>query len=184
MEKIKKLTPIQASGENYKYIKFTKKKNYQILKETKLLHQKRENLSKTQIIEFSILFIILNYYEIASKKLEELSEIIFSSKKNESFKNSILSLLTEGRDKNDFQEQINIKYRNLFEEIKINFNIEMITKGKTDEDILDLLNELIHDFKEQNNLKKIESLEKELINNLDESSYSELIRLKSQLNRE
>jgi DNA primase len=184
LEKIKKLTPIQASGENYKYIKFTKKKNYQILKETKLLHQKRENLSKTQIIEFSILFIILNYYEIASKKLEELSEIIFSSKKNESFKNSILSLLTEGRDKNDFQEQINIKYRNLFEEIKINFNIEMITKGKTDEDILDLLNELIHDFKEQNNLKKIESLEKELINNLDESSYSELIRLKSQLNRE
>ena len=60
----------------------------------------------------------------------------------------------------------------------------MITKGKTDQDILDLLNELIHDFKEQDNLKKIESLEKELINNLDESSYSELIRLKSQLNRE
>ena len=60
----------------------------------------------------------------------------------------------------------------------------MITKDKTHQDILDLLNELVLDFKEQNNLKKIESLEKKLINNLDENSYSELIKLKSQLNRE
>ena len=55
----------------------------------------------------------------------------------------------------------------------------MITKDKTEQDILDLLNELILDFKEQGNLKKIESLEKKLINNLDENSYSELIELKS-----
>ena len=47
-----------------------------------------------------------------------------------------------------------------------------------------MLDELIVDFKEQDNLKKIESLEKKLINNLDESSYSELIRLKSQINSE
>ena len=33
-------------------------------------------------------------------------------------------------------------------------------------------------------LKKIESLEQKLINNLDESSYSELLKLKSQLNRD
>ena len=48
---------------------------------------------------------------------------------------------------------------------------------------MDLLYELIQDHKEQNNLKKIESLEKKLINNMDENSYSELIKLKSQLNR-
>ena len=65
-----------------------------------------------------------------------------------------------------------------------NSNIQLITKDKTDQDILDLLNELIIGFKEQDNLKKIESLEKKLINNLDENSYSELIKLKSQLNRE
>jgi DNA primase len=60
LEKIKKLTPIQTSRQNYSYTKFNKKKDYQILKETKLLHLKRKDLSKTQIIEFSILFIILN----------------------------------------------------------------------------------------------------------------------------
>jgi len=47
-----------------------------------------------------------------------------------------------------------------------------------------LLEELILDFKTENNLRKIESLEKKLINNLDEGSYSELMKLKSQLNRE
>ena len=43
---------------------------------------------------------------------------------------------------------------------------------------------MISEHKEQNNLKKIESLEKKLINNLDENSYSELIKLKSQINGE
>ena len=74
--------------------------------------------------------------------------------------------------------------RDLLEEIDENSSILMTTKDKTDQDILDLLNELILDYREQNNLRKIESLEKKLINNLDESSYSELIKLKSQLNRD
>jgi DNA primase len=184
LEKIKKLTPIQTSRQNYNYIKFKKKIDYQILKETKLLHQKSKDLSKTQIIEFSILYIILNFYEIASKKLEELSEIEFLSEKNESLKNIIITELTSSSNKNNIQKKINTEYKKLIEEIKENSNIQMMTKDKTNQNILDLLNELILDFKEQNNLKKIESLEKKLINNLDENSYSELIKLKSQLNRD
>ena len=61
---------------------------------------------------------------------------------------------------------------------------KLLVKNKEDKNILDLLDELIQDHKEQSNLKKIESLEQKLINNLDENSYSELIKLKSQLNRE
>ena len=89
-----------------------------------------------------------------------------------------------GGKKDDVLQKINSEYKTLFEEIKENSNIQMIIQDKSDQDILDLLNELILDFKEQGNLKKIESLEKKLINNLDESAYSELIKLKSQLNRE
>jgi DNA primase len=184
LEKIKKLTPLQAFKKNYNYSKFNKQKDYNILKETKLLHQKRKNLSKTQIIEFSILFIILNYFEIASKKLEELSEIEFISEKNESLKSAIIVVLTKADDKIEMKKKISNEYKNLIEEIKENSSIQMTTKNKTDQDIFDLLNELILDFKEQGNLKKIESLEKELINNLDENSYLELIKLKSQLNRD
>ena len=185
LEKIKKLTPIQTYKQNYNYNKFNKKKDYQILKETKILHQKRKNLSKTQIIEFSILFIVLNYFEIASKKLEELSEIEFISEKNESLKNTIITALSNNNSKNDNAlEKIRKEYQDLSKEIEENSNIQITTKDKNDQDILDLLDELIRDFKEQDNLKKIESLEKELINNLDENSYSELIKLKSQLNRD
>jgi len=46
------------------------------------------------------------------------------------------------------------------------------------------MNDFINEYKEQSYLKRIESLEKKLINNLDENSYSELIKLKSQLNRD
>ena len=46
LEKIKKLTPIQSSRQNFKYSNFTKKRDFRILKETKLLHQKRKDLSK------------------------------------------------------------------------------------------------------------------------------------------
>jgi DNA primase len=184
LEKIKRLTPIQNSRQNYTYSKFNKKKDYQILKETKILHQKRKDLSKVQIIEFSILYIILNYFKIASKKIEELSEIEFLSGKNDSLKNTIISSVTEGGDKDVMQSKIELEYKKLVDEIRENSNIQMITKDKSEQDILDLLDELLLDFKEQNNLKKIESLEKKLINNLDESSYSELIKLKSQLNRE
>ena len=184
LEKIKKLTPIQASKQNYNYTKYKKKKDYYILKETKLLHQKRKDLSKTQIIEFSILFVILNYFEIASKKLEELSEIEFLFEKNENLKYSIITAHAEGNTKDNILKKINNEYKSLLEEIKENTNIEMITKDKNEQDITELLNELIHDFKEEGNLKKIESLEKDLINNLDESAYSELIKLKSQLNRD
>ena len=183
LEKIKNLTPIQTSKQNYRYNNY-KKKDYKILKETKLLHQRKKNLSRIQIIEFSILFIILNYFDIASKKLEELSMIEFISETNESFKNLIINSLTKGDDKSVILNKINTKYLKLTEEIKENSNIQLITQAKTDDEIQELLDELIIDFKEQSNLKKIESIEKKLINNLDENSYSELIKLKSQLNRD
>jgi DNA primase len=184
LERIKKLTPIQTSRQNYRYSPFKDKKDYQILKETRILHQKRKDLSKIQIIEFSILFIILNYFDIASKKLEDLSEIKFLAEKNEGLKNAILSSITAGKDEANITSTIKIEYKKIVDEINENSNIQIITKNKADQEILDLLNELILDHKEQSNLRKIESLEQKLINNLDETSYSELIKLKSQLNRE
>ena len=184
LEKIKKLTPIQAAKKNYKFKPYKKEKDYQILKETKILHQKRKDLSKIQIIEFSILFIILNYLDIASKRLEQLSQIEFLSEKNESLKNTITSYLAEGNNMQIINEKINTGYGKIIREINENSNIQIIIKNKNNEEVSYFLEELIQDHKEQSNLRKIESLEQKLINNLDENSYSELIKLKSQLNRE
>ena len=154
------------------------------MKETKTLHDKKSHFSKIQIKEFSVLFIMLNYFDIVSKKIEELSEILFLSEKNESLKKLITTSLLEGDSKETIKSKISADYKKLIQEIQENSSIQIIIKGKNDEMILELLNELLFELKELNNLKKIESLEKELINNLDENSYSELIKLKNQLNGE
>ena len=184
LEKIKKLTPIQSSRRDYKYASYKKKKDYQILKETKILHQKGKDLSRIQIIEFSILFIVLNYLEIACKRLKTLSDIKFLADKNEKLKKEITTYLTEGRNKEAISKKINNNYEKIIKEINENSNIQIITKNKNEEEVVNLLDELFKDHEEQSNLRKIESLEQKLINNLDENSYSELIRLKSQLNRD
>ncbi len=184
LEKLKNLTPLQTSTSRYSRSKFQKRQEFKILKETKILHQKRKDLSKIQIIEFAILFIILNNFEISSQKTNELSELEFISEKNQTFKNFILELVSKVENKTDFQSKISENYKSLVDEIKENSNIQLITKDKNDQEILQLLDELIADFREQNNLRRIESLEKKLIDNLDENSYSEFIKLKSQLNRD
>ena len=119
-----------------------------------------------------------------TKNLNALSEIEFLSEKNENLKKEIATYLVEGNDKDTINEKINTGYEKIIKEINENSNIQIIVKNKTDQDTLDLLDELIQDHKEQSNLRKIESLEQKLINNLDENSYSELIKLKSQLNRD
>ena len=184
LEKIKKLTPIQSSRRDFHFTPYKKKKDQRILKETKLLYQKRKDLSRIQIIEFSILFIILNYLDIASKKLENLSELDFIAEKNERLKKEIISCLTEENNKEEINDKINSNHDKIIREINENSNIQIIIKNKNDEEVSNLLDELISDHKEQGNLKKIESLEQKLINNLDENSYSELIRLKNQLNKQ
>ena len=183
LEKIKRLTPIQNTKKKYqRFSNYQDKKNYQILDETKNLYQKMNHFSKTQIKEYSILFIMLNYFDLASKKISEISEVVFFSEKNENLKKLIIVSLLEGNNKEKILSTINVDYKNLIEEIQENSSIQVIVKTKNDEAILVLLAELLAELKELNNLKKIESLEKELINNLDENSYSEFIKLKSQIN--
>ncbi len=178
------MDPIQNSKKTNNYFKFKKKIDYKILKETKILHQKRKDFSKIQIIEFSLLYVILNHPEISSNKLEELSNIDFLDQKNQKLKEDIIKYILERGNQHPKNYNIVKKFKTTVEEINELSNVKLITSNKTEKDILDLLNELIQDHKDQSNLKKIESLEKKLINNLDENSYSELIKLKSQLNRD
>ena len=106
------------------------------------------------------------------------------SEKNESLKNILISLISEGIDKSSIFTKLDKSYKKIIEEINENSNIQIIVQNKSNQDILDLIEDLIQNHNDQSSLRKIESLEKKLINNLDESSYSELIRLKNQINSE
>jgi len=185
LEKIKKLTPLQSLKRSYKkFQKFNQRQDIQILKETKNLHNKKSHFSKTQIKEFSILFIMINYLNITKQKIEEISEIKFLSEETEKLKTFILSQLHEEIDKQNLMLKILPLYKNLIDDINESTSIQLLTETKSEDSILILLNELLLELKELNEQKKIESLEKRLINNLDENSFSELVKLKNQLNRE
>ena len=184
LEKLKNLTPLQNLRKNLNFSKFANFKNQKILNETKVLHLKRKDFSKTQILEFSLLNLILNYSKIISNKIEELSELKFISEKNHNLKNKLINLLLSNKDKAEIISKMADEEKKLVNELNEYSNIQLIAKNKDDKEILELVDELILGLNEQRNLKKIESLEKKLINNLDENSFSELVKLKSQLNRD
>ena len=184
LEKIKDLTPIQSSQKTYFNFKNYNKKNYYVLNETKKLYKKKNHLSKIELKEFSIIFIIFNYPKIALQKAEELSNIEFLSQSNENLKNDIIKFLKKGEDINIFKTKILAEHKKLIDEIQETSSIKIILANKNDESVSELLDELLIEQREFKNQKRIESLEKDLVNNLDENSYSELIKLKSQINRE
>ena len=181
LEKLKNLTPMQ----NYKksFIPYAKR-NFKILNETKKIHKEKNHFSKAEIKERSILYILLNYLESAKNKLGELSEINFTIERHEKLKQEIINFAKN----NDFLEKNNseiiAKYKDLINDIEKDVNLKNILLKKDNTEREETLNDLIAELKEMNHLKKIEFLENKVAENLDEGSYSELIKLKSQLNRQ
>ena len=179
--KLKNLTPIQ-NIKNF----FTPyaKRNFKILDETKQLHKKKNHFSKAEIKERSILYILLNHLCSVKSKLDALLEIDFTNEQNEELKKEIINFAKV----NDFfdkdKPKIGKKYKGLINEIEKDTNLKKILFNKEDSERAEMLNDLIEELKGMNHLRQIEFLENKVAKNLDESSYSELIKLKSQLNRE
>ena len=60
--------------------KFQKRRNvHKVLNETKKILVARDHLTKEEIKEYSILYVMYNYPEIISPRLEILKDIILSS---------------------------------------------------------------------------------------------------------
>jgi len=179
LEKLKDLTPMQ----NYKksFVPYAKK-NFKILNETKQIHKEKNHFSKAEIKERSILYILLNYLSSVQNKIGELLEISFTNEQNENLKQEIINFgkFNDYLDIN--KSEIGIKYKVLISDIEKDINLKNILSKKDDAELEETLNDLISELREMNHLKKIEFLENKVAKDLDEGSYSELIKLKSQLN--
>ena len=160
------------------------KKNFKILNETKKLHKEKNHFSKAEIKERSILYILLNYLSSVKNKLEELLEINFTNEQNKNLKHDIINFVKTSDFFDKEKTEIRNKYKNLIDDIEKDINLKNILSKKDDTEIEEMLNDLIIELKEMNHLKQIEFLENKVAKNLDEGSYSELIKLKSQLNRQ
>ncbi len=181
LNKIRVLTPIQSLKKRFNRYK---KKDYKILDETKELYKQKNHFSREQIKEHSILFIMIHNPDIVKLKAEELSELNFTSENNNNLKNKIINLALEKPNLENIKLTIEDSFKSLVEIIEKNSILKNIITDKDQGYKLELLEGLIREIKEMNHLKKIEILENKIVKNLDENSYSELIKLKSQLNRE
>ena len=181
LSKLKGLTPIQ----NFKKV-FTPylRKNFNVLNETKQLYKEKSKFSKAEIKEQSILYILLNHVDAAKSRLEDLIKIEFTVELNNELKKEITSQLTINDASTEDKFKINKKFRSLMNEIEKNTNFKNILLKKNADEREEILKDLIEELKEMNHLKQIEYLENKVAKNLDETSYSELIKLKSQLNRD
>ena len=178
LEKIRNLTPLQ------KFSKRREIKSYKILQETKKIAIAREHLTKEEIKEYSILYIMYNYPKIISPRIEIFKDIKFSSKNLSVLKSELLGLISTGKfDENNILN-FKKKYSNSINDINQNSVIKNIFMKKSENQQVELLNEILKELNEIKFSKKIDELEEKLMDNFDEKSYSDLIELKKRINKE
>ena len=96
----------------------------------------------------------------------------------------LIDLVKSGKTENEIKKEALKSYSSLSKSIIENSNLRMIVNKKNYDQIKELFDDFTNDLLESQNKKKIESLENKLINNMEEKAYSELLKLKSQINRE
>jgi len=178
LEKIRNLTPLQRIGKRKRM------KSYKILQETKKIAVAREHLTKEEIKEYSILYIMCNYPRIISPRIEIFQDIKFSSKSLNTLKSELLDLISTGKLEENNALSFKKKYSNLIDDINRNSVIKNIFLKKNENQQVELLNEILKELNEIKFSKRIDELEEKLMDNFDEKSYSDLIELKKQINKE
>ena len=85
-------------------------------------------LTKEEIIELSLLNLILNYPDYSENKIEELSTIDFSFKDNENFLSELISSLTNQnvRPKDNLLKKLEINFDPLLKKINMYANNKSI----------------------------------------------------------
>ena len=181
LNKINKFTP-NLNTKNY--FNFKKKDISKMLNETKKIHLKKIDFTRENLIEYSILFILIFYSGAIKSDISKISDLIFSNRENENLKNILLDLLKENKTEKEIENEAYLVKPDLVKNIHENSNLRIILNKKNYDQIKEIFADLIFDLSETVHKKKIESLEKKLINNMEETAYAELLKLKSQINRE
>ena len=138
-------------------------------------------LTKEEIIELSLLNLILNYPDYSENKIEELSTIDFSFKDNENFLSELISSLTNQnvRPKDNLLKKLEINFDPLLKKINMYANnksiINNLDQNSFSSFFEDYLAEL-HLFKKN---KELSSMESELVKNPSQDMYDRYISLKN-----
>ena len=99
-------------------------------------------------------------------------------------RDDLANLLKENKSEKEIEKAAYEINPNLVKTIEDNSNLKIILNKKNYDQIKNIFYELLNDLSEADHQRKIESFEKKLINNPEEKVFNELVRLKSQINRD
>ena len=181
IKRINELTP----SLNFRKSNFSKfKRTLNPLQYTKEIHKLRNKFTERELKEFSIFFLIINNLDIFRKKIEVVSETVFSTNLKNEFKQKIIEHLVSEKffNKKKFEiEDFNEKFKDFINLINANALVKNIVEKKNEEEIIMLFNEIIGEINRIDLRERIELLENKVSLNLDEKLYSELLSLRNQL---
>ena len=172
LEKINELTPNlrNFSKNNFKKIQKT-------LNSTKKRFDETKSLTQAELKEFSFLYLILNNFEIVKISLDQIQKVKLFTKENQLVFEQILKNLHTQENNSNLSLNIDpeiIKRINKFASIKY-----ILKSSKNDQDkIMDLLEEIIKDLKNFELERRIEELESKFSEDLSESTFNEIKKLK------
>ena len=180
LNKVNKLTP---NVINKSFSPF-KRSNVKILNETKRIHFKKKDLTRDNLLEFSILFLLIFYSGAIKDEIDKVLKISFTNDENRNLRDDLVNLLKENKSEKEIEKAAYGINPDLVKTIEDNSNLKIILNKKNYDQIKNIFYELLNDLSEADHQKKDRIFEKKLINNPEEKVFNELVRLKSQINRD
>ena len=180
-DKISQLTPNTNFGKK----NFKSAFKVKPLIRTKEIVSKNKNYTEVELKEFSILYLVIENLNIFQKNIEILSRLkLHTSLCKDFLKEIIAYLLKQNIEKLKFEEQETVKkeYINFIEQIRNLAPIKFILNSKKDDqNILEMYVEMVEELNKFDINKKIDLLEKKLIENMNEDNFRELLEQKKQV---
>ena len=183
LNKLSRLTPLTNKRGK---INFKIYREAHPLNLTKEIFLKKKNYEEVELKEFSVLYLILNNLNVFEKKIELLSELKLYTKICIEFLNEIINVLSADKiyEKQFIEEKFKQpKYSNLIDDINTFAPVKFIAEIKENEnEMLLIFEEITNDLKKFELNQKISILEKKMIEDMNETTYKELLDLKRQAN--
>ena len=151
--------------------------NHEDLKKASL----RLMLSKEEILELSLLNLILHYPDLSSNKIEDLSTIQLSFDSQKIFLSELIDCLTNENIKsvNDIKKKLQINHEILFKKIEINSNNKNIIHNLNNKTFNSFFDDYLAELNSIKKNKELMNLESELVKNPNQDMYNRYISLKN-----
>ena len=173
---------IKNAFKNKIFEKIIKKKNQNFQNQEEIKKASlRLMLSRDEIIELSLINLILSYPEFSENKVEDISLLEFNFKENAIFVSELInSLVNENiNTKENLRKKLIINFEPLIKKIDMYSNNKSIIANLNEESYSNFYNDYVDELNIIKKNQQVSSLESELLKNPSEASYNQYLSLKN-----